>query len=98
MTYVDSMMAPYRGMLMCHMVADTLEELHAMADAIGVRRKWFQNKSVPHYDICKTKRKHAVALGAKEVDRRELGSILKRIKYGNQPTTPNAHVRKTGTE
>ena len=30
--YVDNPIWPYRGMLMCHMIADTPEELHAMAD------------------------------------------------------------------
>lgn len=60
-------------MIMCHMVADDLDELHAMAEAIGVRRKWFEVKSsVPHYDICKSKRALAVRLGAYEITSREL--------------------------
>lgn len=60
-------------MIMCHMVADDLGELHAMAEAIGVRRKWFQAKSsVPHYDICKSKKALAVKLGACEITSREL--------------------------
>lgn len=42
MVYVDDMRAPYRMMVMCHMVADTPEELHAMAGHIGVARKWYQ--------------------------------------------------------
>lgn len=72
MVFVDSAFIAYRGMLMCHMVADTLEELHKMADAIGVSRRHFQNKKIPHYDICKTKRKHAIFLGAQEITTREL--------------------------
>lgn len=72
MTYVDSAFIRYGRMQMCHMVADTLEELHQMADAIGVSRRHFQNKKIPHYDICKTKRKHAVYLGAQEITTREL--------------------------
>ena len=41
--FIDNANIPYKRMIMCHMVADTLEELHIMADAIGVKRKWFQS-------------------------------------------------------
>lgn len=67
---VDDMVAPFGRMVMCHMIADTDEELHAMAARIGVARKWFQGD---HYDICRSKRKLPVAFGAIEVSRRELG-------------------------
>jgi hypothetical protein len=62
--YVDDMRAPYGRMIMCHMVADSLDELHAMADRIGVARKWFQGD---HYDIALSKRAIAIAAGAIEV-------------------------------
>jgi hypothetical protein len=59
--YVDDMRARYGRMIMCHMLADTPAELHAMADRIGVARRWFQNKaSTPHYDIALSKRALAV--------------------------------------
>jgi len=66
--YVDDMRAPFRRMIMCHMLADTVEELHAMADKIGVNRKWFQGD---HYDICISKRTLAVKYGAVEITMRE---------------------------
>lgn len=69
--YVDSARLPYRGMLMCHMTADTLDELHEMAKALGLKRAWFQDKSIPHYDIYQTKRAKAVKLGAIEETSRE---------------------------
>lgn len=70
---------PLGRMLMCHMAADTLGELHAMADRIGVARRHFQNKPThPHYDICKAKRALAVRAGAREVSSRELVSIFRR--------------------
>jgi hypothetical protein len=70
--YVDDMRAPFRRMVMCHMLADSSEELHAMARAIGVARRWFQGD---HYDICLTKRAHAVRLGAKEITLRQAVQI-----------------------
>ena len=66
--YVDDYEGHFRGMIMCHMMSDTsLDELHAFATRLGLRRSWFQNGSAPHYDICKTKRRLAVQLGAIEV-------------------------------
>lgn len=74
--YVDNARLPYRRMKMCHMLADTLNELHAMADAIGVSRRHFQGaSSFPHYDICLSKRALAVQHGAVEVSSRELVAI-----------------------
>jgi hypothetical protein len=83
--FVDSADIPYRRMLMCHLIADTLAELHAMAARIGVQRRWFQPcppHSFPHYDICQTKKALALAAGAVEVDRRRLAAHMKRIRAG----------------
>lgn len=76
MVYVDDCRNPMGRMLMCHMLADTVEELHAMADAIGIRRRWFQGD---HYDICQQKRATAVSLGAKEITRRQ--AVVVRRKF-----------------
>lgn len=91
-TYVDDMAAPFRGMVMCHLVADTDEELHTMADLIGVQRRWHQKPGTPHshYDICKTKRSKAVAAGAIEIDRRQLAEIIQR-KRAVQRAIPPGH-------
>ena len=63
------------------MLADTIKELHEMADKIGINRKWFQSKaSSPHYDICKSKRYNAVKFGAIEVDRRGIVNIIRRLR------------------
>ncbi|WP_288482356.1 DUF4031 domain-containing protein [uncultured Deinococcus sp.] len=54
----------------CHMTADTLEELHAMADRIGMKRSWYQPGAwlhLCHYDLTPGKRVAAVAAGAVEV-------------------------------
>jgi len=76
--YVDHGRIAFRGMLMCHMVADTLEELHEMADKIGLKRTWFQPYSSPHYDISQSKRSLAVAEGAIEIDMRQLARLLRK--------------------
>lgn len=79
--YVDDMRAPFRGMVMCHLVADTLPELHAMADRIGVERRWYQGPPVtrwPHYDIALSKRTLAVAAGAAEIRWRDAPAVARR--------------------
>lgn len=77
--YVDNMRAPFGRLIMCHMWADTREELFAMADRIGVARRWFQrpagtglpgmDASWEHFDIAQSKRALAVAAGALETDK-----------------------------
>lgn len=80
--YVDDARIPYGRMKMAHMLADTPEELHAMADRIGVRRRWFQARSsVPHYDVCLAKRRLALQHGAVEVDRHELAMLVRRLRH-----------------
>lgn len=71
--YVDDMRAPFGRLIMCHMVADDEAELHEMADRIGIARKWFQGD---HYDVCLSKRAAAVRFGAKEIESREIVSII----------------------
>lgn len=87
--YVDDMhktpMGRYGRMKMCHMIADTEEELHQMADKLGINRKWYQGppKTInPHYDICSSKRAKAVQLGAKEITMREGVKILQGLRDG----------------
>jgi hypothetical protein len=77
--YVDNMRAQYRGMVMCHMLADSTAELLAMADRIGVDRKHLQDAGTyrEHFDICLTKRAAALQAGATEVSMSELGRILR---------------------
>jgi hypothetical protein len=74
-------------MVMCHMIADTADELHAMADAIGLQRRWFQAAppaSFPHYDIAQSKRALAIARGAIDCDMRTFAGHMRRLRphYG----------------
>lgn len=75
--YVDNAALPFGRMLMCHLLADTTEELHAMATRIGMRREWFQ-ENPPHYDVSKSRRKLAVQFGAIEVTRRQIARLSKK--------------------
>ena len=76
--YVDDARHPYGRMRMCHMVADTSEELLAMAGAIGVARRWLQHPGTEreHFDICQAKRRLALQAGAVSITQRELGQRL----------------------
>jgi hypothetical protein len=78
--YVDDMRAQFGRMVMCHMIADTDEELHAMAARIGVARKWHQRPKTPysHYDICLSKRELAISHGAVEITWRQTGAMVYR--------------------
>ena len=79
--YVDSAANAFGHMKMCHMLADSYAELIAMADKIGVQRKWYQGwakASLPHFDIARSKRALAIANGAVEIDRYKLVAIMKR--------------------
>lgn len=57
-----------------HLVSDqSLDELHRFAGALGLRRAWFQNHRIPHYDLTTpVMQQRAVAHGATLVDSRTL--------------------------
>lgn len=78
--YVDDANIPYRGMVMSHLWSDSLPELLAMVDAIGVQRKWiqghptlsqprFRKASWVHFDIAFGKKRIAIARGAVLTDK-----------------------------
>lgn len=83
--YVDDVRHRFGRMVMCHMWADTLDELLSMADRIGVDRKWLQRPegtvdangrplrgmgaSWVHFDICMSKKAKALAAGAVLTDK-----------------------------
>lgn len=64
----------------CHLVADTLEELHVFAASVGMRRSWFQEKRLPHYDLTETRREMAVLCGAVELSRRDFVTFMRRTQ------------------
>ena len=79
----------------CHMFTDAadLEQLHRVAEAIGMRREWFQNHRVaPHYDLTPGRRERAVALGAVEVNHRTASRIWK----ARRETVIDRPIQKAG--
>lgn len=72
--YVDEAKHLYRGMKMCHMMADSRGELLKMADKIGVARKWIQKEGTKyeHFDVSASKRALAIKAGAVECTSRDL--------------------------
>lgn len=76
--YVDNMRARYGRMIMCHMMADSTDELLNAATALGLNHKWLQSGGTPkeHFDISLGFRATAInQLGARAVTMRELVNI-----------------------
>ena len=70
--YVDDVRHRYRGMIMCHMWADSQAELLAMADRLPIERRWLQKPpkaSWEHFDVSLSMKMKAVRLGAVLTDK-----------------------------
>lgn len=68
--YVDDAVTLWRGLRWAHLMADSLDELHALAAELGLPRRAFQDKaSGAHYDVTAAMREHAIELGAVPISR-----------------------------
>jgi len=82
--YIDDMHQFEFGRLgrmkMSHMIADTTEELVAMAMSIGMRPAWIQKAGThgEHFDVAKGKRELAIARGAIPVTVRQCSAMCAR--------------------
>ncbi|WP_141454363.1 DUF4031 domain-containing protein [Pseudoxanthomonas sp. z9] len=78
--YVDDAVHLWRGQRWAHLMADTLEELHAMAQRLGIPRRAFQNKtSGAHYDVTADLREDAIRLGAVAISRHVDRALVKAV-------------------
>lgn len=79
MVYVDHARLRYGRMLMSHMIADSHEELLAMAAKIGVSDRWLQKEDTAgeHFDICESKRARAIRFGAVPVSSKEIVRLIR---------------------
>lgn len=84
--YVDNYGASLGRMVMCHMIADSRDELLAMVDRIGVQRKWIQKPGThwEHFDICLSRRAAAVRAGAIELSPK---GLVRRMMEKRNPST-----------
>ncbi|MGB3110768.1 DUF4031 domain-containing protein [Psychrobacter alimentarius] len=79
--YVDFVCIEFRGHKWCHMLADTLQELHEFAALIDVDKRLFhRNASYPHYDVTVQMRETAIEYGALPADRRKIIECAKKLK------------------
>lgn len=71
-------------MKMSHMLPsdrDSLSELHSIANAIGLKRDWFQDEKTPHYDLCQEKREEAIKAGAAIASRELVVEVIRYWKH-----------------
>lgn len=87
--YIDKINAKYKNMIMCHMLADTEQELVNMAKSIGVDPKWIQYQGTykAHFDICLAKKEKALKLGAIEITHSQLRALLRNKKLDFKETS-----------
>ena len=83
--YVDDAVHLWRERRWAHLMADTLDELHAMAEKLEIPRRAFQNKtSGAHYDVPSELRERAIELGATAIsrhrDRAQVRAVIARAK------------------
>jgi hypothetical protein len=76
--YVNKLRPRFGGLSLCHLLADSLDELHAMAARIGLEPSLFNLEIIPHYDLSRAKRQRAIAAGAKVIDRQQLAMLTER--------------------
>lgn len=93
--YVDDAVTLWRGQRWAHLMADTLDELHAMAARLGMPRRAFQDKrSGAHYDLTEELREDALRFGAIAIsrhrDREQVRAIIRiaRSQWSGAPAAP----------
>lgn len=78
-----------------HMLGTDLDELHAFAARVGLRRAWFQSEATfAHYDLTASKRSLAVAAGAVETETGAIpDDVLMRCPDGTYETRAARRAR-----
>ncbi|HEY6472226.1 MAG TPA: DUF4031 domain-containing protein [Acidimicrobiales bacterium] len=75
-----------------HLLADDPEELHAMAAALGIPRRGYQqhrrSAALNHYDVPETLRRRAITLGAVPVTWRQMARLTRGWRRAGAPPAP----------
>lgn len=84
----------------CHLFCDkpeSLDDLHKLAQRIGLQRSWFQGDSVlPHYDLTASKQTKAIKAGATIVSRDiEVQSICEWRKLKQDERSSQKQTKQT---
>ena len=78
MVYVDEGSIDFYGVRVCWMMADTEDDLHAMAARLRVKHKVFAKDRTRYYEILERDASRAMMLGAVRVDRLDLLDLVRR--------------------
>lgn len=75
--HIDNYATRRHGHNWCHMIADSREELDALALRIGLRLQWRQKSGTiwEHYDLIPSKRTQAIKAGAIPISCLDMGRI-----------------------
>lgn len=96
--YVDDVRHRFGRMVMCHMWADSLDELLAMADRIGLARRWLQQPpqaSWLHFDVSLSLKEKAIQAGAVLTDRYGPVEHVARLRGDDLKLAAIAKIRST---
>lgn len=95
--YVDSSKVYFKGKYWCHMMADSLDELHSFCQSNGIAKIWFhENASYPHYDITTDIRNIVIRKGAVMVSRQEIINFGKLLKKELDSSSLKQYSNKQG--
>ena len=83
MVYVDQAREREGNATISHLLADTIEELHGMADRIGLESRSFHPGSIPYYDCSQGKRQQAIRLGALVIGRQKVRELIQSWQSAN---------------
>ena len=100
--YVDPLMScrkwpQWRWTKACHLYSDTLEELHDFAAKLGLKREWFQDDRLPHYDLTPNKRIEAIQNGAIEHTREDAVNMWRKMGW-SRLSRPYTTAQKGGAK
>ena len=91
MIYVDQAREREGNATISHLLADSLEELHGMADRIGLNPSAFHPGSIPYYDCAQGKRQQAIKFGAVVIGRQKVRELIQNWKNTMRQVLDNSH-------